>query len=372
MTHNLEVRSREVGNGVIELSLEESSIARPIDDEVLIEVHAAPINPFDMRLMIGRADPATAVAIGTCERPVTRLRIADGNGQIGQRNPQAASRLGAEGFGRVVAAGNAPSATALLGLSVAAWAGGMYSRYCKVRASDCLVLPASTPAAVGAGALINPLTAQAMVETMRAEGYSALINSASGSNLGRILRRLCSADKIELINVVRNEAQAQAVRSEDARHVCVSGAGGFVEDLTVCLGAVGPTLGFDAVGGGVLAGALIAAMDAAKARNNFGAGKSDLPSKVYIYGNLDPSPTIVNRGFAHSWSIAGWVLPAILKAMGPDRVGELKQRIATELTAVFAGQYARTVSLTEMIAPQTIVAYARRATGAKHLVDPRL
>jgi hypothetical protein len=30
----------------------------------------------------------------------------------------------------------------------------MYSRYCKVRASDCLPLPASTQAAEGAGALI--------------------------------------------------------------------------------------------------------------------------------------------------------------------------------------------------------------------------
>ena len=372
MTHNLGLKYREVGNGFIELSLEESSIAPPIDDEVLIEVYAAPINPFDMRLMIGRADPATAVAVGTCERPVTRLRIPDGDGQTGRRTPHPAPRLGAEGFGRVVDAGRAPAAIALLGHPVAAWAGGMYSRYCKARASDCLVLPASTPAAAGAGALINPLTAQAMVETMRAEGYSALINSASGSNLGRILRRLCSTDKVELINIVRNEAQAQAVRSEDAQHVCVSAAGGFVEDLTTRLRAAGPTLGFDAVGGGALAGTLIAAMDAAKADNTFVAGNSALPSKVYIYGNLDPSPTILSRGFAHSWSIAGWVLPAILKAMGPARVAELKQRIATELTTVFAGQYARTVSLTDMIAPQTIAACARRSTGGKHLVDPRL
>jgi NADPH:quinone reductase-like Zn-dependent oxidoreductase len=103
-----------------------------------------------------------------------------------------------------------------------------------------------------------------MVETMRAEGYTALLNSAAGSNLGRILRRLCSAEGIELINVVRSEVQAQAIRSEGARHVCVSTAAEFVEELTACLRAAGPTLGFDAIGGGLLAGTLISAMDAAK------------------------------------------------------------------------------------------------------------
>ena len=54
------------------------------------------------------------------------------------------------------------------------------------------------------------------------------------------------------------------------------------------------------------------------------------------------------------------------------RVAELTQRTASELSTVFAGQYARNVSLTEMIAPQTIAACARRSTGGKHLVGPRL
>ena len=65
-------------------------------------------------------------------------------------------------------------------------------------------------------------------------------------------------------------------------------------------------------------------------------------------------------------------MPAILKTIGAERVAELKQRIVRDLTTVFAAQYARTVSLSEMIAPQTIAACARRSTGAKHLVDPSL
>ena len=368
MIPNIELLSRVVADGFVELSLEESSIPKPGADEVVIEVHAAPINPFDLRMMIGPADPATAVTVGNRDRPVTRIPIPDRSAWI----PQVARRLGAEGFGRVVDAGSAPTARALLNRSVAAWAGGMYSRYCKVCSSECLPLPASTPAAAGAGALINPLTAQVIVETMRTEEYAALLNSAAGSNLGGILRRLCSADGIELMNVVRSSEQAQALRSAGVRDVCVSSEARFVEDLTAWLRVAGPTLGFDAVGGGSLAGTLIFAMDAAKAHDALDAGKGGRPSKVYIYGSLDPSPSLISRRYSNSWSIAGWVLPAILKTISADRVSELKQRIVRDLNTVFAAQYARTVSLAEMITPQTIAACARRSTGAKHLVDPRL
>lgn len=372
ITHNLEVWSRTVGSGAVELSLEDASVAEPVDDEVVIEVRAAPINPYDLRLMIGAADPATAVAVGTRDRPVTRLQIPEAPGRIVQRDAQSAHRAGAEGYGRVIRAGSASEARALLGQSVAVWASGLYSRYCKVHASECLPLPASTEPAAGAGALLNPLTAQAMVETMRAEGYAALLNSAAGSNLGRTLRKLCCADGIELINVVRSEAQAQALRAEGARHVCISSAPGFAEDLTACLRIAGPTLSFDAVGGGTLAGKLLSAMDAAKSHDAGGPDTGGPPCKVYIYGTLDSSPSIINRGYSHSWSINGWTMPAILKKIGAQRVAQLKQRIVRDLTTVFAAQYARTVSLSEMIAPQIIAACARRSTGAKHLVDPWL
>jgi NADPH:quinone reductase len=373
LTQNLEVWSRTVGDGFVELSLEEASIAELIDDELVIEVRAAPINPYDLRVMIGAADPATAVAVGSRDRPVTRLRIPEVLGRTVQHNAaQSAHRVGTEGFGRVIGAGSDSEARALLGQSVAVWSSGTYSRYCKVRSSECLPLPTSTEPAAGAGALLNPLTAQAMIETMRAEGYVALLNSAAGSNLGRILRKLCRTDGIDLLNVVRNEAQAQAVRAEGARHVCVSSAPGFFEDLTACLRIVGPTLGFDAIGGGTLAGTLLSAMDAAKAHDTGGPDWRGPPSKVYIYGNLDSSPSIIGRAYSHSWCISGWTLPATLKSIGSQRVAQLKQRIVTDLNTTFAAQYARTVSLSEMIAPQTIAACARRSTGAKHLVDPWL
>jgi len=66
------------------------------------------------------------------------------------------------------------------------------------------------------------------------------------------------------------------------------------------------------------------------------------------------------------------VLPGVLKRIGTKRVAQLKRRIVADLTTTFAAQYARTVSLRELIAPQTLAACWHRSSGAKYLVDPRL
>jgi NADPH2:quinone reductase len=56
------------------------------------------------------------------------------------------------------------------------------------------------------------LTALSMVETMRAEGHSALIHTAAASNLGQMLVRICTAERIGLVNVVRRAEQAKVLR----------------------------------------------------------------------------------------------------------------------------------------------------------------
>jgi NADPH2:quinone reductase len=112
-------------------------------------------------------------------------------------------------------------------------------------------------------------------------------------------------------------------------------------------------------------------MDAAKTYDAAEAGRGERPSKVYIYGNLDSSPSMITRGYFPGWSIGGWVLPGVLKRIGTKRVAQLKRRIVADLTTTFAAQYARTVSLRGLIAPQTLAACWHRSSGAKYLVDPR-
>ena len=99
--------------------------------------------------------------------------------------------VGNEGAGVVVAAGESAAAQALLGKTVAALGGAMYSQYRCVKEDQCLVLPEGTAPADGASCFVNPLTALGMVETMKREGHKALVHTAAASNLGQMLNRIC-------------------------------------------------------------------------------------------------------------------------------------------------------------------------------------
>ncbi len=118
-----------------------------------------------------------------------------------------------------------------------------------------------TTPAEGASAFVNPLTALGMVETMKREGHKALVHTAAASSLGQMLNRICLADGIELVNIVRRKEQAEILRAIGAKHVCDASAPTFMEDLTEALAATGATLAFDAIGGGKLAGQILNAME---------------------------------------------------------------------------------------------------------------
>ena len=61
-----------------------------------------------------------------------------------------------------------------------------------------------------------------MVETMRIEGHTALVHTAAASNLGQMLNRICLADGVPLVNIVRRPEQAELLRAPGATHVCNS------------------------------------------------------------------------------------------------------------------------------------------------------
>lgn len=57
-------------SGELELSLRREAIPTPGDDEVVIRVQAAPINPSDLGLLFGPADLTTVRESGTQGEPV--------------------------------------------------------------------------------------------------------------------------------------------------------------------------------------------------------------------------------------------------------------------------------------------------------------
>jgi NADPH:quinone reductase-like Zn-dependent oxidoreductase len=369
----LQLRSLVTSQGALELSLQNVPVPTPAATEVLVRVEASPINPSDLGLLVASADLSTATVAGTPERPVVTAHLgADAVAQLSGRLDQSLP-VGNEGAGTVVAAGSSPTAQALLGKVVGIAGGAMYTQYRAVDAAACLVLPDGATAADGASSFINPLTALGMVETMRSEGHSALVHTAAASNLGQMLVKICLADGVPLVNVVRKPDQERLLRSLGAEYVCDSSSPSFASELTAALEATSATLAFDATGGGTLASQILNGMEAAAAQNAGAYSRygSTVHKQVYIYGGLDTGPTVLTRNFGMAWGIGGWLLTPFLQHAGAETLGRLKARVAAELTTTFASAYTREVSLAGMLQPDAFNAYVKRATGEKFLVTPQ-
>lgn len=369
----LELRSLVTPDGMLELSLQDVDIPAPAADEVVVRVEASPVNPSDLGLLIPGADMSAATVTGTPERPVVTAPLPPGalahlSVRVGQSLP-----VGNEGAGTVVAAGESDAAQALLGKVVGIAGGAMYSQYRVVKSVACLVLPDGATAKDGASSFVNPLTALGMVETMRREGHSALVHTAAASNLGQMLVKICLADGVPLVNIVRKAEQEEILRDLGAEYVCNSAATTFEQDLFEALKATSATLAFDATGGGTLASQILNAMEQAAnaTATQYSRYGSAVHKQVYIYGSLDTGPTILNRSFGMSWGIGGWLLTPFLASAGAEVIGRLRARVAAELTTTFASTYTQEVSLAGLLKPEAFNSYLKKATGEKFLVTPQ-
>lgn len=369
---SVEIRSQIREEGTLELSLVEAEVGAPAEDEVVVRVEAAPINPSDLGLLFGPADMGTAKQSGTADRPVVTAQVPPAlmkgvAARVGQSLP-----VGNEGAGVVIETGSSEAARGLMGRTVGLIGGGMYTQVRRLKAAMCLELPEGTTPAEGASCFVNPLTALGMVETMKLEGHGALVHTAAASNLGQMLNRLCAEEGVALVNIVRRKEQAELLKGMGAVHVCDSSAPSFMEDLTEALVATGATLAFDATGGGRLAGQILTCMERAA---NAGAAEysrygSTTHKQVYIYGSLDRSPTQFERNFGMAWGIGGWLLTPFLQKIGFEAGQALRRRVADGIKTTFASRYTKEVSLAGALSLESIAAYGKQATGEKYLIDP--
>lgn len=369
---SLQLRSAIRSDGTLEISLAEVPVPEPGDDEVVVRVEASPINPSDLGLLFGPADMRTAKASGTAERPLVTAEVPEKlmptvAGRVDQVLP-----VGNEGAGVVVKAGASKAARALIGNTVAILGGAMYAQYRLVKAAQCLVLPEGTTPAEGASCFVNPLTALCFLETMRLEGHTALVHTAAASNLGQMLVKICAQDGVGLVNIVRRAEHIALLEGIGATHVCDSSESSFLDDLTEAIVATGATLGFDATGGGELAGQILTCMERAliKTAKEYSRYGSTTHKQVYIYGGLDRSPTQFERGFGFAWGIGGWLLPPFLQRIGFEKAQKLRERVAAEIKTTFASHYTREVSLAEALHLDAIAIYGKQATGEKYLINP--
>lgn len=365
----LQMQSCVHENATVECALVETTVKEPGPDEVLVAIEASPINPSDLGLMFGAADLATARASEKNGQPSIMLDV-----------PPAAMRamaprvghwmaVGNEGSGRVIAAGQSEAAQRLLGKRVGMFGGEMYATHRCLPASQCLAFSDAISAEQAASCFVNPMTALGFMETRDMEGQKAIVHTAAASNLGQMLVRLCEADGVPLVNVVRSEAQVALLKGLGAQWALNSQSETFMNDLIDALVATGATLAFDAIGGGRLVNRILTAMELAAARSGpWSRYGSEEPKQAYIYGQLDLGATELTRGYGWVWSVSGWLLTPFMKRAGPERVARMRERVVNEIDTTFASHYSSRLSLEHALTVSAVQEYGARKTGQKTLL----
>eukprot|EP01045_Picozoa_sp_COSAG04_P018336 COSAG04_NODE_1691_length_5913_cov_22.836773_1_plen_514_part_00 len=317
------------------------------EKDLICKIEASPINPSDLGKLGLTArlggDSVSALEGGgggvTCKLPADAPLPDDFNQQCGN-----------EAAAIVVAAGAHPEAQRLMGKRVAIKTGQCYAQYAKTTVDEpyFAALPEGMSAEEGASVYVNPLTVIGFVDTMRAEGHTALVHTAAGSQLGRMLVKHCKTEGVELVNIVRSEAAAAALSEIGAEHIVSSASPTYKEDLIAACKATGATLGFDATGGGTLAAEIITAMEAALKLNGTAAhpayGTATL-KQVYRYGGLQKGPTELPMSLGMAWGVGGWLMPFHFDKRGPDHLRASIDHAVAGLTTTFATSYGKRLSL---------------------------
>jgi len=215
--------------------------------QVLIRVAMSPVNPSDLFFI---------------------------QGGYGQPRVQGQA-AGFEGAGVVVAAngdqGLVGRRVAFLGTGTGAWA-----EYAVSDAALCIPLRDDLRTEDGAALIVNPLTAVALIERVRAAGAKACVINAAGSQLGRLMLGLARDEGIAAIAVIRRPAEADEMRALGAAEVLVTTADDFPASTRAAIKALKPRVLLDAVGDQVTAD-LFFAMLAGSAWVNYGKLSDEAP-----------------------------------------------------------------------------------------------
>ena len=208
MTTGKQVFSTITSAGQLELSIADIEIPTPGPDDVVVRIDAAPINPSDMGPLFGPASIDKANLEDTkLVAPVPENRLGMVAARLDQTLP-----VGNECAGTIVATGDSEAARALDGKLVSIMPGASFAQYACVPAATCLVHNDETTPQRAASSFVNPLTALCFLETMRMENHTGLLHTAQpqfGANAGR----LCAAEDVPLVNIVRSEEQAATLRA---------------------------------------------------------------------------------------------------------------------------------------------------------------
>jgi NADPH:quinone reductase-like Zn-dependent oxidoreductase len=209
------VRTSNLPAATIELRA--ASLAAPADDEVLLEMVAAPINPADLLVLTGRhvVQPVFPAAVGI------------------------------EGAGRIAALGSSVEQLHV-GDLVAVPFGGTWAEFMLMKARDVLPVPGDLDPLQVAMLSVNPVTAAALLEGLSPGDW--VIQNAANSAVGQLVIRLAAHRGIHTINLVRRAELMPALQALGADAVLV-GENSLRERVMAAAPGANIRRGLDAVAG---------------------------------------------------------------------------------------------------------------------------
>jgi NADPH:quinone reductase-like Zn-dependent oxidoreductase len=206
------------------LAVADRPVPEPGNLEVRIRMLASPVNPSDLLYVRGHYSGV---------------------------EPRFPAPVGFEGVGIVDAVG--PGANGVVvGQRVAAinGQGGNWAQYAVVPAGSLLPAPDGIPDEQVASFVVNPASAILMVRHVLAVPRGEwLLQSAAGSELGRMIIRLAKREGIRTLNVVRRREAVAELKALGADAVIVSAEGPIDEQVHAIVGHEGVKYAIDPVVG---------------------------------------------------------------------------------------------------------------------------
>lgn len=317
----------DYATGIDHVKSVERPTPTPEAGEVLVKIAAAPINPSDLAFVQGR---------------------------YGVRKPLP-TVPGFEGSGTVVAVGEGLLEESWVDKRVACFANdgdGTWAEYMVTTPDSCLTLPDNVSDEQGAMALVNPLTAYALMGKAQAMGVPAIVQTAAASALGKMMVRLGQRMEISVINVVRRDGQISELQGVDAQYILNSTEPTFDKHLREVCRQLDATLAFDAVGG-ELSGRVLRAMP------NGG--------ELVVYGGLADAPCEigVDQLIFRNKSVSGFWLPLWMREQGAEGVAKAWRDVQTWISGEFQTEVRARYRFDNPLA--AVRDYAGQMTGGKVL-----
>jgi NADPH2:quinone reductase len=218
------IRFGRYGEPTKVLAAEDVPVPEPGEGDARVRILASPVNPSDLLYVRGHYSGTEA---------------------------HFPARVGFEGVGIVDALGPHAERPALgQRVVVKNSAGGNWAEYAVVPANDLIPAPRDIPDEQVASFLINPASAILMVRNLLAVPRGEwLLQSAAGSELGRMIIRLARHDGIRTVNVVRRRESAAELERLGADAVVVSADGPIHEQVRSIVGPQGVKYAIDPVAG---------------------------------------------------------------------------------------------------------------------------